>query len=383
MDPFRRRLAPQRAASANTGSNSLFELGDVFADARGNLRVGLLGCGDIATSNAAAIAAAPNVELTACYDPTARLAEGLARSHGAAVTSSAEELVDRSDVDAVLISVPHYLHAPLAELAIAAGRHVIVEKPLAQDLESAARIVTAARAAGVSVSVNFPQRYEPAALVAKRLVDAGVLGEFGGSLIRLFLDKTPAYWLGGFSGRTTSDWRSSQRLAGGGVLIMNLSHHIDLVRHLCGVEVEHVSAIFGATDERRDVEDAITVGVQYVGGAVGSMIGVSAVRGETQEEVRVWGRDGHVVLAPSPGVFTLRSMQGLRATRWHTYGHLPVYSARALYLSRLGSDLAAGKSPEVSGEDGLAVQAVISAVYRSAESGTQVSPSKLLSEVSR
>ena len=234
--------------------------------------MGLLGCGDIAAANLQAIGAAPNVELTACFDQERHVAENLVRSHSAVVAASAEELVSRSDVDAVLIAVPHDLHAPLAELAIAAGRHVIVEKPLAQDLPTAARIVTSARLAGVTLSVLFPHRYEPDALIAKRLIEAGVLGEFGGSAIRLYLDKAPSYWIGGYSGRVTSDWRSSHERAGGGVLIMNVSHYIDLFRHLLTIEVDDVSAVLGATDEERDVEDFITVGLRYAGGGIGSIV---------------------------------------------------------------------------------------------------------------
>ncbi len=337
VDPVRQRLRPRLGQAGSRNSASLFTLGDVFAGAEGKLRVGMLGCGEIGLTNARAVAIAPNAALVACYDPTPRLATGVADTYQAEVAASAEELVSRADIDAVFISVPHHLHAPLAELAIAAGRHVIVEKPLADDLPAAARIVAAARSAQVAVSICFPHRYEPGALVAKGLIDAGVLGELGGSFIRLQLDKTPAYWLGGYSGRATSDWRSSRARAGGGVLIMNLTHHIDLLRHFVGLEVQDVAALLGSTDEEREVEDAVTVALRYVNGGIGSIVGGSAVRGEMSEELRVWGHDGHVVLYPRPSVFTLRAVPGLRTDRWHDFGPLPAYSARALYVSRLAS----------------------------------------------
>ncbi len=381
VDPARQRLSPRRGGNPSQQASSLFTLGDVFAHAEGKLRVGLLGCGEIGLANARAVANAPNAELVACFDPTPRLAAGVADTYQVKVAASAEELVSRPDVDAVFISVPHHLHAPLAELAIAAGRHVIVEKPLAHDLPAAARIVAAARSAQVAVSICFPHRYEPGALVAKRLIDAGVLGELGGSSIRLLLDKTPAYWLGGYSGRATSDWRTSRARAGGGVLIMNLTHHIDLLRHFVGVEIDDVGALLGSTDEEREVEDAVTVALRYVNGGIGSIVGGSAVRGEMSEELRVWGHDGHVVLYPRPSVFTLRAVPGLRTDRWHDFGPLPSYSARSLYVSRLATALAEGRPPEVSGEDGLAVQAVVAAAYGSMETGRSMKPNDLLREV--
>lgn len=351
---------------------------DPFAGAVGDLRIGMLGCGDIAVQNAGAAAGAPNTRLTACFDPAARLAEDLASRHGARALPSAEALVGAPEVDAVLISVPHHLHAPLGVLAAQAGKHVIVEKPQANTLESAVEMARAARRAGVVLSVCFPQRYHPAALIARRLVRNGALGPFGGSSIRLYLDKSSAYWRGGFSGRSQSDWRSSREKAGGGVLIMNLSHHLDLVRHLVGVEAESVVATVAAVGAAREVEDAVTLGVTYANGAVGSLVGSSAVRGTTEEELSVWGRDGHVALEPRPRVYSLKPLDGVRTARWQSFGVLPPARMRVAFLSSLASAIHRGEEPDITAEDGLAVQALIEATYQAGASGQAVRPRELL-----
>jgi predicted dehydrogenase/threonine dehydrogenase-like Zn-dependent dehydrogenase len=373
MEPRRpHRLRRKRA----TGP---FELTDPFAGASGRLRLGLVGCGDIAVHNASGAATAPNVELVACFDPVKRLAEDLAGRHGARAVSSQAELLAAPDIDAVVLCVPHDLHAPLAIEACEAGKNVIVEKPLAQDLESAVAISEAANNHGVWVSPCFPQRYEPKIQIARRLVERGALGAVRGTLTRLFLDKSPAYWLGGFSGRARSDWRRSRERAGGGVLIMNLSHHLDLMRYLSGVEVETVSALSEPGSDQ--IEDAISLSLGYENGAVGSLLGAASVRGSTEQEMTLWGEDGRLVLEPDPRVYTLAPIDGLRTTRWHTFGRLPAPPIRAVYLSRLATAVAEAGAPEITAGDGIAVQAVIEAAYRSAQERRPLDPAALVSSV--
>jgi 2-desacetyl-2-hydroxyethyl bacteriochlorophyllide A dehydrogenase len=375
---FRRRPLPPKGRGRRV---SLVDRADPFAGASGRLRIGLFGCGDIGVQNAAAIQASPNVELVACYDLVDALAEDVARTYGAEVAPTSDALLGNDGVDAVLLSVPHHLHKPLGAEAAAAGKHVLVEKPLADNLESAMELVRAAERAGVVLSVCFPQRYQPEMLVARRLIEAGALGEFAGVLLNFFMDKPSSYWAGGFSGRAHSNWRGSREQAGGGVLIMNLSHYIDLVRHLTGVEADFVVARSQAMEPTAEVEDAASVSVSYANGALGSLFGGAALRGsEPSTELRLWGPDGHIAVEPDPLVYTLRALDGLRTNRWQTFGRLPAANIRAIYFSRLATAIDRGESPDIAADDGLAVQAFIEAAYRSSESGQSISPSALLQE---
>ncbi len=369
--PLRPAGRPRAAAPAHP---------DPFAGAVGRLRIGMLGCGDIAIHNAAAIAAAPNTELVACFDPVDSLADDIAASYGAESATSAEALVDRDDIDAIFLSVPHHLHAPLAILAVSAGRHVMVEKPPANDLTSALEIVSAADRAGVELSFCFPQRYQPTVLAARRYAQAGALGELVGVSAKLLLDRAPAYWVGGFSSRAVSSWRESRRRAGGGVLIMNLSHYVDLVRHLSGVDVTEVSAFSATVDRDGEVEDTVAVTMRFANGAVGSLMGSTAVRGTISTELRLWGRSGHIVVEPEGRMYSLAAIDGLRTSRWQSFGSLPDNQMRAIYVSRFASAVARGERPEISSADGLAAQAFIEAAYRSCESGLSVRPADLLQE---
>jgi 2-desacetyl-2-hydroxyethyl bacteriochlorophyllide A dehydrogenase len=374
---FRRRPLPPKGRRRV----SLVDRADAFAGASGRLRIGLFGCGDIGVQNAAAIRASPNVELVACYDPVGSLAEDVGRTYGAEVAPTSDALLGNDGVDAVLLAVPHHLHGPLGAEAAAAGKHVVVEKPLADNLESAAELVRTAERAGVLLSVCFPQRYQPEVVVARRLIEAGALGEFAGVLLNFFMDKPPSYWFGGFSGRAYSDWRSSREQAGGGVLIMNLSHYLDLVRHLTGLEADVVTARTQIVEATAEVEDAVSVTVSYGNGALGSLFGTTAMRGSgPTTELRLWGSDGQIAVEPDPLVYTLRALDGLRTNRWQTFGRLPAANMRAIYFSRLATAIDRGERPDITANDGLAVQAFIEAAYRSSDLEQSVSPSALLEE---
>jgi len=375
----RRPLSPDRRGRRM----SLLDWSDPLAEVSGHLRVGLFGCGDIGVQNAAAIEAAPNVKLVACYDPNQALAEDVGLTYGADVAMTSDALLENDRVDAVLLSLPHHLHAPLGGEAAAAGKHVIVEKPLANTLEAGADLVRAAERAGVVLSVCFPHRYKPEMILGRKLIEAGALGELAGVLLTFLMDKPSSYWVGGFSGRAHSDWRSSRARAGGGVLIMNLSHYLDLVRYLTGIEAEGVTAQIQATGGAADVEDACSVTVKYTNDAIGSLLGGAALRGsESSSEFRLWGPDGHIALEPDPLVYTLRALDGrLRTNRWQTFGRLPPVNIRAVYFSRLATAIDRGDHPDIDGADGLAVQAFIEAAYRSSESGSAVHPASLLQEV--
>ena len=310
----------------------------------------------------------------------ASLADDIASSHGAETAASAEALVDRDDIDAIFLSVPHHLHAPLAILAASAGRHVMVEKPPANDLASALEIVSAADRAGVELSFCFPQRYQPTVLAAHRYARTGALGELVGVSAKLLLDRSPAYWVGGFSSRAVSSWRESRERAGGGVLIMNLSHYVDLVRHLSGVEVTEVGAFAAAVDREGEVEDTVAVTMRFANGAVGSMMGSTAVRGTISTELRLWGRSGHIVVEPQGRMYSLAAIDGFRTSRWQSFGSLPRNQMRTIYVSRFASAITRGERPEISSADGLAAQAFIEAAYRSTETGSSVRPADLLQE---
>lgn len=129
---------------------------------------------------------------------------------------------------------------------------------------------------------------------------------------------------------------------------MNLSHYIDLIRHLTGGEADSVVARIQVIEPTAEVEDAASISVSYANGALGSLFGGAALRGsEPSTELRLRGSEGHVVVEPDPLIYTLRALDGLRTNRWQTFGRLPVANIRAIYFSRLATALDRGESPDI------------------------------------
>jgi predicted dehydrogenase len=180
-------------------------------------------------------------------------------------------------------------------------------------------------------------------------------------------DKPPSYWQGGFSNRAPSGWRASAARSGGGVLIMNLTHYVDLLRYVTGCEVLEVSAVarvaFG-----QEVEDEIAVSVRFEGGAVGTFLGSASTRGAPSSRVEVWGEHGTLELEPDPRIYSERAMSGLLTGRWNA---LPTddVDVRTTFVERFASAVLEQCEPDVTALDGLAVQAFVEAVYQSVISG--------------
>jgi predicted dehydrogenase len=343
------------------------------------LRFAALGCGDIGFTNARAMAAADGAELTLAYDVVPALAAAAAEKFGGDVAASLEEALDPGRVDAVFISTPHDLHVPLAIQAAEAGLHVVVEKPLAADLDGAEEIVAAAGAAGVELSACFSFRYGAAVRLARELAEAGAIGALRGATVLFHADKPQSYWLGGFSGRAASDWRMSRARAGGGVLIMNLTHYVDLLRHVAGAEAESITGS-ARTDDGAEVEDAVALSVGFRGGAVGTFSGSASTRGTPEGRFEIWGDSGTLRLAPEPAIYTERAVDGVSVGQWCRLAPGTHEDERRAFVERFAEAIREGRSPDVTAADALAVQRFVDAAYRAIDSGQQVTLGPTLSD---
>ena len=159
---------------------------------------------------------------------------------------------------------------------------------------------------------------------------------------------------------------------------MNLSHQLDLLRHLTQMDAVAVTASTATADRPAEVKDAISLSVTFSNGALASAVASSAVRGFNGSELRLWGRAGQVIVEPHGRVYTLPAVDGLRTGRWYPFDGLPAVNSRAVFVSRFASALHEGRPPDVTAQDGLAVQAITEAAYRSSADGTRVSPSDLV-----
>ncbi len=280
------------------------------------LRVGFIGCGEISHAQARAVGEAENARLTYATDINPDAAQDVAGKAGCPATTDVDELLSSDDVDAVYICAPHYLHAPLAIRAVQAGKHVMVEKPIATRLDDAEQMILQAGRHDRMLSVCFVSRFAGHSELAREAIESGEIGKVIWIEINDMHMKRPTYWKQGTSGRSRpTDWRAYKDQAGGGVLIMNSVHPIDLVRYLTGLEVERVYAEYDTFVHPVQVEDAIAVVLRYDNGALGVIqSATAAVAGrEGRAPVRIFGSTGQIALRapwaekPAMSIFTVDS----------------------------------------------------------------------------
>jgi predicted dehydrogenase len=210
---------------------------------RAALRVAIVGCGRIGARRARALAGA---QLVCCVDRDSSRAEQLARDAGGVVACSDwQQALDRADVDAVIIATAHDSLARITRAAVLAGKHVLVEKPAARHVAELHELPALAAERRVCVRVGFNHRYHRALLQARRLVDASALGPL------MFV--RARYGHGGRLGYE-HEWRASREQAGGGELLDQGVHLIDLARWFLG-EFTEVSGYAGTFFWDMPVED--------------------------------------------------------------------------------------------------------------------------------
>ncbi len=338
------------------------------------LGVGLIGCGDIAPTHAKALQQTENVKLAACADIVEASAKSLGEEYGVPWTTKVEELLARPEVDLVTIATPAFTHRPLTEQAAAAGKAVLCEKPIAANLEDADGMIAACQKAGVPLATCFPLRYLGAAKWAKELIASGALGEVIEIRLRNMSEKQESYWIGGFSGRTKDDWRKYKDKSGGGVVITNLIHHLDLTRAVTGLEAVRAYCEMGTFATPVEVEDLAVASLRYDNKAIGLVEGSSCYVGRAAEpDVVFLGKKGQIRFGLWDGnaeAYLTEAAAGLPAKEWtrrkfQDATHVEFYDA-------LAAAIKAGGTPPVTGEDGRKALEAVLAIYQAAEKGGPV-----------
>jgi len=198
------------------------------------LKVGIIGCGRISVMHLVPTQQSDRAELVACCDIKKELADKTAEKYGVKAYYDYEEMLDRENLDAVHLCLPHYLHSKVAVAAFERGVHVLTEKPMDVDLTSAENAVAKAKEKGVLYGVIFQCRYNNAAVLVKNAVREGKLGKILSARSTLTWTRLDSYY-------EESDWKGTWEKEGGGVVIDQAIHSIDLVNWIVDSEVESVS----------------------------------------------------------------------------------------------------------------------------------------------
>ena len=246
---------------------------------------GIVGAGMAARFHARAIADTPGARLAAVCRADASRAAAAAAELGVPCEASLDALLARPDVDAVCLCTPSGLHAAQAVAAARAGKHVLVEKPLALTLAAADAMIAACRDAGVRLGVALQRRNDPATRALHDAIRAGELG-------RLVLGTATVPYFRPQSYYDSAAWRGTWELDGGGALMNQGIHLVDLLLWLMGGEAEVVGASGGAAAHAIEVEDCVVAALRFTGGARGSVVATTAAAPGFPHRVEVYGTRG-------------------------------------------------------------------------------------------
>lgn len=343
------------------------------------IRVGVIGTGFGTAIHVPGFQALPDFEVTAiCSAREDRAREAASKLGIPFWTTDYRQVLDRPDVDAVAIVTPPYLHREMTLAAIAAGKHVLCEKPMAMNVGEAQEMLDALERSGLTGMIDHEFRWYPARARAKELIDEGYLGEIRGVSVVLNVgfmadpEARPFGWL-------------SQREKGGGMLGAMGSHLIDALHQFCG-PITQVAAFVDhfvpkrripGTDEWGDVtsEDSFAMLFRFANGAHGTLQFSSVSKGTGATRFEIAGTEGVLVLHSDERLAGARGNEPLTdieiPDRLKPPADLGISNLRLFVFGRLAQQFAqgvrGGYSPSPSFNDGLAVQRVMDAIYESAD----------------
>jgi predicted dehydrogenase len=336
----------------------------------------------------------PSVELTGLCTTRADTAMKAAEEAGIQFwTNHIDELVNHKGIEVIDCCAPNYMHFPVAMAAIQAGKPVLMEKPLALDVEQGEKISKAARDAGIPVGMIFNYRFIPAIMHARQLIEEGFLGQVYQFQIE--------YLHSGYQnpGRPMG-WKLRQAQSGGGALVDLGSHLIDMIRYLLG-DFDQVLATTQTYISQRpseagskemepvDVDDAAWLQVRLANGVAGTLMATRFATGAVDDlNLLIHGQHGAIrfhLLEPNwLWIYDQRAVgeplggkRGwIRVESIQNYPGAVVPPARSFIgwtrpmahnLYTFLSAITQGREPVPSLADGLAVQRVITAAYASAK----------------
>jgi predicted dehydrogenase len=335
------------------------------------LQFGLVGCGRVAPRHVQSLRELEGARLAAVADIKASRAQRFANEYGAEPYTDYRDLLDRPDLDVITISTPSGLHAQMAIDAMQAGKHVIVEKPMALSLEDAGRMIAVSEATGRKLCVVLQNRYNPPMQELRAVVDSGRLGRLllGNATVRWY--RPQEYY--------EDEWHGTWAMDGGALMNQSI-HHIDALQWLMGAP-ESVFAYSATLAHRMEAEDIGVASIRFRSGALGAVEGSTVTYPENMEgSVAIFGEYGSLKVGGT--ALNRKVIWKIRDALEHereaivrdevdppsVYGQ----SHKAVTADMIGA-IREDRQPQTHGREGRKSLALVLAMYESARAGVPVS----------
>ena len=351
------------------------------------LKTAVVGYGKVAHTHAEALAAIPESRFVAVCGRDAAKTRAFADRYGVEPFTSVEEMV-ATGVEAVVVATPHPAHAAVTVPALRAGAHAIVEKPLASSLADADAMIAAARESGRTLAMISQRRLCAPALRIREAIDAGKLGRPVLGTVTLLGWRSEEYY-------RSDPWRGSWAGEGGGVLVNQAPHQIDILQWYMGEVEELYGAWANLNHPFVEVEDTSVAVLRFRGGALGNILASNSQNPGIFGKVWVHGSNGATVgvktdggsmfiagmtSAAEPPINDVWTVPGEeeKLARWRTEDEAFFATIDAtkhyhqLQIRDFLQSILAGRPPMVTGEEGRKTVEIFTAIYRSQRDGRPV-----------
>ena len=333
-------------------------------------RVALLGLGMAVAPHAQSLLdLSDRVEVAAAYSRSPQRLAAFAKKFPFPTTSDLDAIIADPTITAALVLTPPWSHLDVVRRLAAAGKHVLLEKPVEATTERAAAAVEAAAAAGVTLAIVLQHRFREASETLARRIAEGALGRIAAASVAVRWWRPQSYYDEPGRGTLSRD--------GGGVLLTQAIHTLDLFLSLAG-PVAEVAAFSGTTPlHRMEAEDIVGAALRFGNGALGTLDATTASYPGFPERIEIVGDKATAVL--SGGGLELYHQDGRRETTGGVQatggGADPMAFSHEAHRALIADFLAAideRREPRVSGRAALAVHRLIDALLGSARQGRSV-----------
>ena len=255
----------------------------------GKIGFGIIGLGMISETHAAALKDQPDCYLYGCFNSKKEKADKWAEAHGCKAFYTLESLLADPEIDAVSVATPSGLHFDAALAAIRAGKHVLIEKPMEITEERIQQLIDEAKEHKVLLCGIFQSRFHEAPRLIKKAVEEGRFGKITMADAQFKWFRTQEYYDSGA-------WRGTWAVDGGGVMMNQGIHAIDLLLFIMGDPVEVTGYTATLAHERIEVEDTAAAILKFPNGALGAILGTTGAYPGSMKRIEICGSKGQVVL---------------------------------------------------------------------------------------
>lgn len=248
----------------------------------------IIGCGMISQFHATAIAETPDARLVGVYDAMPHRCTQFVTLNGGKAYESLDQVWADKDVDAVCICTPSGLHFPQALAALEHGKHVLVEKPMALNLADCDALIDKAKERDLTLGVVSQLRFSPGIQQVKQAMDAKILGRLICADLYMKFHRSQDYY-------DSSDWRGTWAMDGGGALMNQGIHGVDLLQYLAG-PVDNVFARAKTLARKIEVEDTLSAITEFECGAIGVIQATTSLHSGFSRRIELCGEKGTIIL---------------------------------------------------------------------------------------